>query len=371
MRIVELDVHLVELPLRQPWRSTGGTVACTQTLLVRAQDADGVSAWVESCPLGLPTYTPETGATAFGLVAEQLGPLVLGRELDSPAAVATLLAPYRGNSFAQAAVEECWWLLEAQRQGVPLRRLWGGSDAAVALAEGIGRAASLDALVAEVAAAVDRGAVRVKLKIGPGWDWEPVQAVHRAFPKLRLGADANAAYAWPADRPALLRLDACGLAFLEQPLPWRELAEHAQLQAELATPLCLDESVTCVADAERALRLRAGRAICVKPGRVGGLGPALAILKLCREAGWQAWLGGMLESGIGAAINLELATLCPPASAHEIHPCGHWHAESLLAPPLAWAGPGRLAPAAGPGLGREVRADRIAALSRRRWTGRA
>lgn len=361
MIIDYMRVHRLRLPLNQPWRTAYGDEQHLETVVVKAE-ADGATAWVETCPLATPGYLPDTAGGVAYMIGNFFAPLAVGRRLESANEMRALLAPYRGNSFAKAGVELCWWALESQRRGVPLRRLFNGRDEPVPVGEGIGRRDSIDDLLACIQTAVDQGFPRVKLKICRGWDLEVVQAARQAFPKLRLQVDANAGYTL-ADLPLFQALDGLGLDLIEQPLHWRDLADHAALQARLETPVCLDESVCSLDDAERALRLGACRVIDVKTARVGGLGEALAIIDRCRNAGVGAWIGSMLETGLGTACNIELATACTGDFPHAIPPSGRFHRDETVRPGVQLDPPGAVQPATAPYLGREVLEAEIERLS--------
>jgi O-succinylbenzoate synthase len=284
-------------------------------------------------------------------------PQVIGRELDTD-----WQSPLRGHTFAANVVDSLIWLHRAEAADEPLWQTVGGDGREIACGEAIGRCASIDELLTRVENAVVRGVPRVKLKIAPGWDVEPLRALRDAWPSLPVMVDANGAYTL-ADLPVFRALDSMGLVMIEQPLHYRDLADHAALQARLDTPLCLDESITCLADAERALRLRSARIVNLKPGRLGGVGPTIGVHDRCRDAGVGCWLGGMLETGLGTAIGLALATLPNCLYPADLHPCGHHHDSGILRQPLRESSPHHLRPANAPGLGVEV--DPVAVA---RWT---
>ena len=295
-------------------------------------------------------------------IANVFAPLVVGRRLGGLEDLAAILAPYRGNPFAKAGVELCWWALLATRRGVPLRRLFGGRDDPVPAGEAVGRLASVEAVLGAVQEAVERGFPRVKLKICRGWDLGVVRAVRGAFPDLRLQVDANGGYSL-ADLPLLRALDEFGLELIEQPLHYRDLAEHAVLQQQLQTAVCLDESVCSLADAERALRLGACRVMNLKIGRVGGLGPALAIAERCRNSGCGVWVGSMLETGIGSSCNVELASALDGAYAHDLPTHGRFLRRDVVDPGVELAAAGMVRPGDGVYPGRAILADRIHSLT--------
>ena len=366
MRIERFDIHQVHLPLSYPWRTGYGADDVVESLLIKAYAPDA-EAWVETCPLGAPTYSPETAGGAALMIRDILGPLAVDRELESPATVRTLFAPFRGNSFAKAGVECCWWALEAVRQGVPLRRLFSGKDADVVVRDGFGVQDSVDMLLAKIQGSMAQGHTQIKLKICPGWDLDVLSAVRSEFPEFAFQIDCNGSYSL-GDIATLRAFDSFKLEMIEQPLYYRDLADHATLQKQIRTPVCLDESITCLQDAEQALRLQSCRIVNIKIGRVGGIGPALAIHDACQDDGISCWVGGMMESGLGSAMSAEFATLPNCSLPNGIPVSTKFHPEDVVDPPLAFSRPGHIAPAAGPYLGRRVLEDVIEAVTIGKWT---
>lgn len=366
MHLAALTLHHLRLPLRHPWVTAAGTLTAADTLLLHAQASDGLAVWTESCPLGLPVFGPETAASAAAVLREHLAPCVLHQPLTDAATIPRLLAPVRGHHHAKAALELVWWALAATRQGVPLRRLFGGGDQPVPCGVGLGHYADRAALLAAIAAAFAAGAPRIKLKLVPGDELAMLRAVRTAFPHGAFMVDANGAYT-RADLPLFQALDELGLQMIEQPLPPADWLGLALWQRALRTPLCLDESLTCRAAAELAIQLDAARIFNLKPGRVGGLGEALAIHALATAAGLPCWVGGMLESELGTALGVELATMTDGRYAHDLHPSRHWRDAILTEPPLRGTDAHHLAPADGPYLGLTVREDVVREYAVGRW----
>ncbi len=361
MRIDRLDIHHLRLPLREPWRTSAGIIDAVETVYLHGRAGDA-EAWVESCPHGLPLYLPDTAATCALLIEQLFAPLVVGRQLDDAAAVNDLLTPYRGNSFAKAAVEMLWWSLEAVRREQPLHLLLGGDERPVRLGEAVGVSPPMSGVLDRIGAALAAGFSRIKLKMAPGWDLKMLREVRGAFPAAPLQVDCNGAYTL-ADIPLFEAIDELGLSLIEQPLHWRDLADHAILQRRLRTPICLDESITCRRDAEAAIRLGACRAICLKPGRVGGLQECLAIRDLCVAGGVDLWVGSMLESEVGAAINLALSTL-PGVTLPSANLLSRRYYDFVMAEPeLEMSSPGSILPARQPCLGRAVDPKRLQELT--------
>jgi O-succinylbenzoate synthase len=277
---------------------------------------------------------------------------------------AALERDFRGHRMAKAAVEMGCWDVAARQAGVPLARLLGGTRERVAAGISIGIQESPAALVARALAARAEGYRKIKVKIRPGADVEYVRAAREALgPEAALMADANSAYA-PGDAEHLARLDAFGLTMLEQPLGQDDLVRHAELQRRLTTPICLDESITSVDRAADMIALGSGRIVNVKPGRVGGFAAARAIHDLCREHGIPVWCGGMLESGVGRAHNVALASLPNFSLPGDLSPSARYWARDIVHPEWTMDGSGMVrVPLDRPGIGVDVDVERVAALS--------
>ena len=322
------------MPLLQPWRTASHEFPAIDSLLVKLTSGE-LEAWAESCPFGAPNYSPEYAAGAFAVLRDWLAPALVGAEIDSGELLQHRLSHYKGNHFAKAALDMAWWVLEARRVGRPLHALLGGRRDRVEVGADFGVMDSLDDLVAAVDDAVRGGVRRVKLKFRPGWGINMLEAVRSAFPDLTVHIDCNAAFRL-ADLDLLRAVDRFGLAMIEQPLQYDDLLDHAKLQAQIDTPVCLDESIVSARGAAQAIELGSCRYVNVKPGRVGGLTVAKSIHDLCRDAGTGCWVGGMLESGVGAAICVALATLDHFAYPSDIFASSRFYAEDLAEPAVSF-----------------------------------
>jgi len=355
-RLDRIVLREVALPLKEPFVSGVSRVDVRRLLVVEAW-CGGVCGYGESSPLSDPYYTEETTETAWHVLESFLIPAVLGRPWRSPADVAARLAPVRRHFMAKAGLEGAVWDLYARLQGLPLSRALGGTRDRIPSGIAVGITGDLAALGERVKQALDAGYARVKIKIKPGWDVEPVRYLRERFGDFPLMADANSTYTLQ-DAHRLKELDAYGLIMIEQPLAWDDLVEHARLQQLLETPICLDESIPSLAAARAALDLGSCRVINVKPGRVGGLLEAMAIHDLCRERGVPAWCGGMLESGIGRAHLVALASLPGFTLPGDISPSGRYWERDIVEPPFTLLPGGEIAVPSGPGIG--VAVDREA-----------
>jgi O-succinylbenzoate synthase len=338
MRIDRIELFHVAMPLISPWRTAYGEDAAVESVLCR-MTSGSAHAWGESSPLAAPCYSPEWAGGVFAAARDWMASAVIGQDVSSGADLQRRLGLFKGNPFAKAVLDSAWWALESRIQGVPLHRLLGATRDMVPVGADFGvpddfrSPAAIDELLADIGRAVEDGFPRVKLKFRPGWDLPMLRAVRREFPAVTLHIDCNSGYTL-ADRKLFREVDELGLAMIEQPLSHDDLVDHAALQAEIATPVCLDESLSSSARAEQAVRLGSCRYANIKPGRVGGLTNALAIHDTFRQAGIPCWVGGMLESATGASLCAALAMLDNFTYPADIFPSSRFYAEDLADPPL-------------------------------------
>ena len=353
--IAKIELLTVRLPFVAPFGTSVATWSCKEALLVRLEDK-GVTAWGECVADPDPYYASETTVSARFIIKNFLLP-----ELKPDLSLAGLLgrwARVRGNEMAKAALENALLDLVAKRRGVPLHRLLGFATKRVMSGISIGLQESIPALLEKVEEAVAGGYHRVKMKIGRGHDVEWVKAVRERFPALALMADANGDYSL-ADAELLARLDDFRLTMIEQPLSYHDIYQHSLLQARLKTPLCLDESIHSVDDAAAAIALKSCRVINIKQGRVGGMLAAVRMAGLCAAHSIPTWSGGMDETGIGRALNIQLQAapgFTLPGDTSETRRYFH---EDIVEPPVLLDGDGFIAMPTGPGIGVEVRESRL------------
>lgn len=363
-----MGLREIRLALRRPFRISSGTRHELRVLLVRLRSSGGTRVWSECVAEERPAYSPETVDTAWLALSEWLAPLVVGRSFDHPAAVDSLLADaVRGHRMARASLEMGAWNLAARRAGRPLADVLGGERRQVETGISVGIQEDPSRLVERAEEAARAGYRKVKLKIEPGADVEHVSAVREALgDDVALAVDGNAAYTLD-DVDRLRRLDDMDLLMIEQPLEREDLVRHARLQRELRTPICLDESITGPARAEDMLELGSGRIVNVKPGRVGGFGPAIRIHDLCMERDVPVWCGGMLETGIGRGYNVALASLPNFRLPGDLSPSARYWERDIVDPEWTMDDEGRVAvPRDRPGIGVEVDEDRVEELTVRR-----
>ena len=367
MRIRRVQLTQIRLPLLFPFETSVGRTTARNIILVQLVDESGATGWGECVADELPHYSEEWTGSAWPAIEEILAPMVVGRELATPADVDTLFAPIRGNRMARAAIESASWDLDATMRGVPLWQALGGTQAEIPAGASIGLQSSVETLLTKIETELAAGYQRVKIKIKPGQDVRLVAAVRERFPDVRLMVDANSAYRLE-DTPLLQSLDGFGLMMIEQPLAHDDIADHARLQREIATPICLDESIRSAADARHAIELGACRIINVKMGRVGGHAEARKIEAVCRENGIDVWCGGMLEAGIGRAHNIALSTLPGFTLPGDVSASARYWQEDIIDPPVTVTPRGTIVRPEGPGIGFSVNEERIAQLTVRRST---
>lgn len=369
LQIDSITLREIRLPLVEPFRISSGVTTTRRILLLELVDADGVATWSECVAGDFPNYTPESVDTATLAIREWLAPRVLGRRFETPEAVAAALAEdLRGHEMAQAAIEMGAWALAATKAGQSLSSLLGGTRERIGTGISIGIQSSPEELADKAGKALAEGYRKIKLKIKPGRDLDYLRAVRdRLGSDAPLMADANNAYTLD-DVDHLVQLDDLDLVMVEQPLAWDDVARHAELQRRMRTPICLDESITNIARAEDMIRLRSGRIINIKPGRVAGFTASKAIHDLCEANDIPVWCGGMLESGIGRAYNVALASLPNFTIPGDVSPSGRYWARDVVSPEWTMDGDGWVDVPEGPGLGVEVDRERIEALTVERET---
>jgi O-succinylbenzoate synthase len=307
MKISHLTLHHLRMPLQSPFETSFGRTHDRDCILIEAHAGD-LTGYGECVADRDPGYSYETTGTAWHILEDFLIPAVLDTELDGPLDFQSRASHMRGHPMAKAGLEMALWDLQGKLEGRSLRQLLGGQRQRVDVGVSVGIQSSPQALVKAVGAYLEKGYRRVKIKIKPGRDVAETRAVRHSFPGLHLQVDANSAYTLET-AAALKPLDDLGLLLIEQPLAEDDLWDHSRLQAGFKTPICLDESILSPRHARQALEMGACRIINIKAGRVGGLSQAVAIHDLCRERGVPVWCGGMLETGVGRASNLALASL--------------------------------------------------------------
>ena len=308
MIIEKVTMRHMKMKMKFPFTTSFGTMQIKDFILVEVQDENGLIGWGESVAFSTPTYTEETFQTNWHMLEDFLIPLIKGRKISDPREVDQLFQPIRRNNMAKSSIESAIWDLYAKRLNKPLYKLLGGNKRKIEVGISIGIQKSIDDLLEKINNYVEEGYKRVKVKIKPGWDVEVIKEIRRHFPNLPLMADANSAYGLE-DIPLLKQLDEFQLMMIEQPLAYDDIVDHAVVQKELKTPICLDESIHSLEDVRKAIQLGSCKIINLKIGRVGGIAESVKIHDFCKEHQIPLWCGGMLEAGIGRAHNVALTTL--------------------------------------------------------------
>lgn len=353
MKINRITLRHLRMTLRSPFETSFGRQDTRDCLLLEAESDDGLVGYGECVADADPGYSYETVQTAWHILRDFILPALLRQDLQDPPDLQRRMSFVRGHPMAKAGVEMILWDLIGKQQGISLRQLFGGVRDTVEVGVSVGLQASPEVLVETVQGYLEQGYRRIKLKIKPGRDVADARAVRQAFPSLRLQVDANSAYRLE-DAPALRPLDDLDLLLIEQPLDEDDLWDHSKLQPQFRTPICLDESILSVRHARQALEMGACRIINIKAGRVGGLSEALGIHALCHAQGIPVWCGGMLETGVGRAANLALASLPGFTLPGDLSASERYYFEDIVQDPVTLNPDSTITVPTGPGLGIDI-----------------
>lgn len=358
MRIEKIVLRQIRMPLLHFFETSFGRTTERHMVLVEAV-GDGASGWGEVTAGENPFYNEEWTASAWLIVRDYAAPLVLRQNLKSAADVAGLTSRIRGHLMARGGLETAVWDLEARLANQPLwKQIGGGARAEIPCGVSIGIQESVAQLLEKIELELAAGYQRIKMKIKPGWDVDVIAQVRERFPAIKLMADANSAYTL-ADAARLKELDRFYLMMIEQPLEHDEIVDHAALQAQLDTPICLDECIRSAHHAEQAIRLRACGIINIKLGRVGGFSEAKRVHDVAQAAGIPVWCGGMLEAGIGRAHNIALASLPDFVLPGDVSASKRYWARDIIAPAVETTPRGTILLRDEPGFGYELDRDFI------------
>jgi o-succinylbenzoate synthase len=367
LQLDRLLLRELNLPLKYPFETSFGRTTNRRVLIIQAIDNGGAAGYGECVAMEAPLFSGETIDTAWIIIAKHIAPMLASRDIQANNVFQTL-SPIRGNQMAKGALEAAVWDLESRRLGLPLWKLLGGTRTEIACGVSIGIQSSTDELLELIARELDSGYQRIKIKIKPGHDLKLVQAVRSRYKDIVLSVDANAAYSLDRDVALMKELDKYNLLMIEQPLAPGDLVDHAKLQRQLSTPLCLDESIASAADARYALELGACRIINIKLGRVGGFSQAREIQALALRREIPVWCGGMLETGIGRAHNIAMSSLPGFTLPGDVSASQRYWNEDIIEPEVEVSSRGTIAIPTGPGFGFRVRVDRVDKLTVRSET---
>ena len=329
--IKSVVLHRVRIPLVEPFRISNGVVTEKDSILIEVTTNDGVAGWGEASPMPGSFYSGDTPESCWRALNEQLVPRLCDLKRFDPGRLYARLREWPGDAFAKAGIDGAVWDAYANSQRTALCDLFGIQQRAVPSGVAIGIFDTLDELIERVQRYVGQGYQRVKIKIQPGWDIEPVAALRAQFPGVPLMVDANAAYTL-ADKMIFCELDNFGLLMIEQPLAAAAIDEAGELQASLKTPLCVDESADSLITLNRLIQKKAARIVNIKVQRVGGLSEALLMLKAAREAKLECWVGTMPELGIASAQALHLAMHSSFSFPTDIEASSRWYVDDVVEP---------------------------------------
>jgi len=354
MNIDKVEISRLKMPLKQPFETSFGRLTFKDFLVVSIHSGDFVG-YAESASLPYPIYNEETTGTVSYILKEFLIPKLFSVErIKHPTEIHRLFQPIRRNNMAKAVIDGAVWDLYAKHQGISLATALGGDKKEIDVGVSIGIEATVGKVLEKVERFIAEGYKKIKVKIKPGHDIEVVRAIREQFgPDVPLMADANSAYSLD-DAPILKQLDQFNLIMIEQPLAHDDIIDHAKLQKQLSTPICLDESIHSVEDARKAIELGSCKIINIKVGRVGGLTEAKKIHDLCKSNNIPVWCGGMLEAGIGRAHNIALSALDNFSIPGDTSASDRYWAYDIVMPEIMLSQPGRLQVPDSPGIGYEI-----------------
>ena len=369
MKIEAIHVREIQMPLAHPFETSFGVTTGRRILLVEIE-ADGLTAWGECVAGEHPYYSDEQVDTAWHITATELAPRLVNADVSSGRDCPALFEQVRGHRMAKAALENAVWDLDAQQQGIALAKLLGGTRQIIPCGVSIGIQATPEKLITTIAKELAAGYQRIKLKCKPGWDSTIFAMVRERWPDILLSCDANSAYSLdnPAHVAAIESWDQFKLLMIEQPLWYDDFFFHAELQRRIKTDICLDECIRNRRDAIAALELGSGRILNIKVGRVGGFTEAIAIHDVAHSFGIAVWCGGMLETGIGRAHNIALASLPNFSLPGDVSASKRYWAQDIIEPEVTVSAAGTITVPTTPGRGFDVQRDRIERLTVRSRT---
>jgi O-succinylbenzoate synthase len=338
--IRQIELRELRMSLLHPFETSFGVTQQRRILLVKVTAEDSTGYGEVTAGEG-PYYSPETTETAWHVLRDFIIPRTVGKEIERAADFARFVRGIRGHNMAKAGLETALWDLEARLRAVSLWKFLGGIRKRIDCGVSIGIQSSIDELLRKIAHELQSGYQRIKIKIKPGWDVEVVRQVRAAFPKILLILDANSAYTL-ADVDVFKEMELYNVMMFEQPLDYNDLIDHAELQKQIDTPVCLDESIQSAQDARKAIKIGACRIINIKLGRVGGYAEARAVHDVCRDHGIPVWCGGMLESGVGRLHNIALSSLENFSLAGDISASARYWQEDIVHPPVEVSADGQM-----------------------------
>jgi O-succinylbenzoate synthase len=363
MKIERIELSLLEMPYVHYFETSFGREEVRTFILVKVS-AGGEWGYGEIVADQLPLYSYETTSTAWSVLREFLIPAVFEFNITDPKDFYVRGQVFKGHPMAKAGLELALWDLFAKAKGQPLWKIYGGERQEISAGVSVGIQDTMTELLDRIHAFLDEGYQRIKIKIKPEWDVHVCAEVRKKFPEIPLQVDANGAYSLK-DKGILKKLDEFDLLMIEQPFPAYDLWDHSRLQMEMSTPLCLDESATSQETVRKALEMGSCRIVNIKVGRVGGIVEAIKIHDFCQQKKIPVWCGGMLESGIGRAHNIHLATLSNFAFPNDLSASKRYFKQDLIEPPIEITPQGTIVVPRSPGIGVNPQENRIQAATKK------
>jgi len=357
MHLEKIEIRHIKLELVTPFSTSMGTENAIEHLIVRI-DAEGMTGWGECVAGSNPFYTYETVQTGWHILEEFLIPSILGKHFSMFDNVKKIFGPVRGHMMAKAGIETAIWDWFAKAKGISLSKMIGGVRNKIDVGVSIGIQSSPEELIKKVDSYLKEGYRRIKIKISPGNDIQFIKVLRKEFPNLLLQVDANSAYSLD-DVNTFREMDNYNLLLIEQPLGYDDIYEHSKLQKEIKTPICLDESIHSLNDTRTAIELGSCKVINIKPGRVGGFAEAKLIHDYCASKNISVWHGGMLESGIGRAGNIALASLSNFTLPGDISASKRYYKEDIVEPEFVLNDDGTIDVPTNTGIGVDVNIEKL------------
>ncbi len=358
LKLRSVELRILRMPLLDPFITSYGQETEKEFVFITVTTLDGTTGYGECTAFSEPLYLEETTMTAVHVLRDFFIPLVLHHEFAHPDEVSRLLRPFRGHYMAKAALEGALWDAYCKEQNMGLAKVLGATKTHVRAGISIGIEPTIRDLLHRIESYLTQGFARIKIKIKPGYDVDVIRQVRKEFGNILLMADANSAYTLQ-DLSRLKALDEFALMMIEQPLAYDDIVDHATLQQQMSTPICLDESIRTIDDARKAMQIGACRVINVKIGRVGGLSNARDIVALAENEGVATWCGGMLEAGVGRLCNIAISALDGMGLPGDIAPSARYFEEDIIEPQVVFSSPGLFAVSTEPGIGANVIPSRV------------
>src|SRR5260221_248196 len=353
MKIKKITLFKVAIPMVSSFTVSFGSITEKPTVIVKIETDKGIIGYGEAAALPFPYYNPDTTDISMLVLKDYIAPLILHKEFENVEQLMKTLSAIKNHNFAKTGLETAVWMAFSLQENKSIKELLGGTRDKIGVGESIGIKNSIEDTLEEIALRLKQGYQRIKIKIKPGWDLAVAKAVRDTFGDIPFMVDANSSYSL-ADLPILQNFDMFHLTMMEQPLADHDIIDHSVLQKQLNTPICLDESIISAEDARRAIFLNTCRIINIKPGRVGGLLESKKIHDLCQKNNIPVWCGGMLETGIGRAFNISLASLPNFTYPADMSPVNYFYKDDLVTDSFVVDKKGFITVPTKPGLGFEV-----------------